>query len=60
LAKHGLSSLVNIGGDPDWYGYCLDDPVNGMDRAGLMGKAVNLVIRLGIKITGKKAAGKTG
>ncbi|SKA98667.1 hypothetical protein SAMN02745704_02940 [Paucidesulfovibrio gracilis DSM 16080] len=19
------------GGDPDWYGYCLDDPVNGVD-----------------------------
>ncbi|MGE4194550.1 MAG: RHS repeat domain-containing protein [Pseudodesulfovibrio sp.] len=23
------------GGDPDWYGYCLDDPVNGVDPAGL-------------------------
>ncbi|WFS63389.1 RHS repeat-associated core domain-containing protein [Pseudodesulfovibrio thermohalotolerans] len=25
------------GGDPDWYGYCLDDPVNGVDPLGLMG-----------------------
>ncbi|MGE4294005.1 MAG: RHS repeat-associated core domain-containing protein, partial [Desulfovibrio sp.] len=23
------------GGDPDWYGYCLDDPVNGRDPEGL-------------------------
>jgi RHS repeat-associated protein len=23
------------GGDPDWYGYCLDDPVNGVDPMGL-------------------------
>ena len=23
------------GGDPDWYGYCLDDPVNGIDPLGL-------------------------
>ncbi|WP_394705773.1 RHS repeat-associated core domain-containing protein [Pseudodesulfovibrio indicus] len=23
------------GGDPDWCGYCLDDPVNGVDPAGL-------------------------
>jgi RHS repeat-associated protein len=23
------------GGDPDWYGYCLDDPVNGNDPMGL-------------------------
>ena len=24
------------GGDSDWYGYCLDDPVNGNDPAGLL------------------------
>ena len=24
------------GGDPDWYGYCLDDPVNGVDPVGLL------------------------
>nr|WP_287411875.1 RHS repeat-associated core domain-containing protein [Pseudodesulfovibrio sp.] len=23
------------GGDPDWYGYCLDDPVNNLDTTGL-------------------------
>lgn len=25
------------GGDPDWYGYCLDDPVNAADPLGLKG-----------------------
>jgi len=32
-----LDPLGNKGGDPDWYGYCLDDPVNGVDPLGLMG-----------------------
>jgi RHS repeat-associated protein len=27
--------LGDAGGDPDWYGYCLDDPVNGNDPMGL-------------------------
>ena len=27
--------LGDKGGDPDWYGYCLDDPVNGVDPLGL-------------------------
>ncbi|WP_243543931.1 RHS repeat domain-containing protein [Pseudodesulfovibrio tunisiensis] len=27
--------IGNAGGDPDWYGYCLDDPVNGVDPSGL-------------------------
>ncbi|MDD3313779.1 RHS repeat-associated core domain-containing protein [Pseudodesulfovibrio sp.] len=27
--------LGDKGGDPDWYGYCLDDPVNGNDPLGL-------------------------
>jgi RHS repeat-associated protein len=27
--------IGNAGGDPDWYGYCLDDPVNGRDPEGL-------------------------
>ena len=27
--------LGDAGGDPDWYGYCLDDPVNGIDPLGL-------------------------
>ena len=26
------------GGDEDWYGYCLNDPVNGVDPEGLKGK----------------------
>ena len=29
--------LGDEGGDPDWYGYCLDDPVNLADPSGLMG-----------------------
>jgi len=29
--------LGDTGGDKDWYGYCLDDPVNGVDPLGLMG-----------------------
>ncbi|MBU4557840.1 MAG: RHS repeat-associated core domain-containing protein [Pseudodesulfovibrio sp.] len=28
--------LGDKGGDPDWYGYCLDDPVNGVDPLGLL------------------------
>jgi len=28
--------LGDKGGDPDWYGYCLDDPVNGNDPFGLL------------------------
>jgi RHS repeat-associated protein len=27
--------IGDAGGDPDWYGYCLDDPVNGIDPLGL-------------------------
>ena len=27
--------MGDAGGDPDWYGYCLDDPVNGVDPLGL-------------------------
>ena len=27
--------MGEAGGDPDWYGYCLDDPVNGEDPLGL-------------------------
>ena len=27
--------LGDAGGDPDWYGYCLDDPVNGVGPLGL-------------------------
>ena len=29
--------MGDAGGDPDWYGYCLDDPVNMVDSTGLMG-----------------------
>ncbi len=27
--------MGDAGGDPDWYGYCLDDPVNAIDPKGL-------------------------
>ena len=27
--------MGDAGGDEDWYGYCLDDPVNGVDPLGL-------------------------
>ena len=27
--------MGDAGGDPDWYGYCLDDPVNAVDPLGL-------------------------
>ncbi|MDD3311542.1 RHS repeat-associated core domain-containing protein [Pseudodesulfovibrio sp.] len=30
--------MGDAGGAPDWYGYCLDDPVNGADPLGLRGK----------------------
>ena len=32
-----LDPLGNAGGDSDWYGYCLDDPVNLADPEGLAG-----------------------
>lgn len=28
--------IGDAGGDPDWYGYCLDDPVNSNDPTGLL------------------------
>jgi len=33
--------LGDKGGDSDWYGYCLDDPVNGVDPQGLEGTAAH-------------------
>ncbi|MGE4294003.1 MAG: RHS repeat domain-containing protein [Desulfovibrio sp.] len=30
------------GGDPDWYGYCLDDPVNGRDPQGLDADCISI------------------
>ncbi|WP_286182140.1 RHS repeat-associated core domain-containing protein, partial [Desulfovibrio sp. Huiquan2017] len=48
------------GGDPDWYGYCLDDPVNGVDPLGLFditaGDAISTGVTVGIE--GLKQAGK--
>ena len=36
--------LGDAGGDPDWYGYCLDDPVNGVDPLGLLRFGENPVV----------------
>ena len=45
--------MGDAGGDPDWYGYCLDDPVNGVDPLGLF--------RFGKKgLFGLPAIGKEG
>jgi RHS repeat-associated protein len=38
--------LRDAGGDPDWYGYCLDDPVNGVDPLGLF---INWLVQQGAK-----------
>ncbi|MDD4952100.1 MAG: hypothetical protein PHV85_06090 [Desulfovibrionaceae bacterium] len=35
-----LDPLGSAGGDADWYGYCLDDPVNLVDPEGLMGSFI--------------------
>ncbi|WP_419786753.1 RHS repeat domain-containing protein [Pseudodesulfovibrio sp.] len=55
--------LGDKGGDPDWYGYCLDDPVNGNDPLGLfwewaIGQGVRQVAKAGIKKAGKVPAEK--
>lgn len=48
------------GGDPDRYGYCPDDPVNGVDPLGLFGVTTGDVISTGVTvgIEGLKQAGK--
>jgi len=33
------------GGDPDWYGYCLDDQVNSNDPLGLWAQLVGPLLR---------------
>ena len=52
--------LGDQGGDPDWYGYCLDDPVNGVDPLGLfditMGDILSTATTVGIE--GARQAGK--
>ncbi|SKA98520.1 hypothetical protein SAMN02745704_02929, partial [Paucidesulfovibrio gracilis DSM 16080] len=34
--------LGAAGGDPDWYGYCLDDPVNAVDKTGLDADCISI------------------
>ena len=55
--------IGDAGGDPDWYGYCLDDPVNGNDPLGLfwdwaVKQGVRQATKAGIKKAGKTAAEK--
>ncbi|WP_419786754.1 RHS repeat-associated core domain-containing protein [Pseudodesulfovibrio sp.] len=54
--------LGDKGGDPDWYGYCLDDPVNGADPLGLMGVVQYLpeINRAGIFISNEVSTGQPG
>jgi len=59
--------LGDKGGDPDWYGYCLDDPVNGIDPLGLfewdspIGRILNKGIDRSAQMAGGGAvAGGTG
>ena len=51
--------MGDAGGEPDWYGYCLDDPVNLNDPEGLIWKwAVKKAVKSGLKKGGSKAAEK--
>ena len=48
--------IGDAGGDPDWYGYCLDDPVNQSDPTGLVAPLALLAMgKMGA--TGLAAAG---
>ena len=44
------------GGDPDWYGYCLDDPVNANDPTGLLA----FLLPFAAGMAGATAIGATG
>ncbi|MBG0791889.1 MAG: RHS repeat-associated core domain-containing protein, partial [Desulfovibrionaceae bacterium] len=44
------------GGDPDWYGYCLDDPVNANDPTGLL----VFLLPFAAGMAGATAIGATG
>nr|WP_287411483.1 RHS repeat-associated core domain-containing protein [Pseudodesulfovibrio sp.] len=44
------------GGDPDWYGYCLDDPVNANDPTGLLA----FLLPFAAGMAGATAIGSTG
>jgi RHS repeat-associated protein len=50
--------LGDRGGDPDWYGYCLDDPVNCNDPLGLWAQLVGPFLRAAPTINkiGREAA----
>jgi len=62
--------IGDAGGDSDWYGYCLDDPVNGVDPLGLFditwGDVISTASTIGIEAAkqagniSKAAAGTLG
>jgi RHS repeat-associated protein len=47
------------GGDPDWYGYCLDDPVNGEDPLGLFkwNRPIGRILNKGFDRSAQMAGG---
>ena len=48
--------MGDAGGDPDWYGYCLDDPVNANDPNGLFA----FLLPFAAGMAGATAIGGTG
>ncbi len=52
--------MGDAGGDSDWYGYCLDDPVNGVDPLGLFDITTGDVVSTGVTVgvEGLKQVGK--
>ncbi|WP_247648448.1 RHS repeat-associated core domain-containing protein [Pseudodesulfovibrio sp. zrk46] len=48
--------MGDAGGDEDWYGYCLDDPVNGVDPLGLF----VFLLPFAAGMAGATALGATG
>jgi len=48
------------GGDDDWYGYCLDDPVNGFDPLGLWVQFAPQINQVGIAVANEFMDGRPG
>ncbi|WP_419785747.1 hypothetical protein [Pseudodesulfovibrio sp.] len=56
MAMPAPDPLGDAGGDPDWYGYCLDDPVNANDPTGLL----VFLLPFAAGMAGATAIGATG
>lgn len=52
--------MGDAGGDNDWYGYCLDDPVNGNDPLGLVFQYAYGINRLGVGLANEFMTGQPG